>query len=121
MRHPQIRLGPPQIAPNLHETPHIPREHRFRIRLEDILGLAQPESLRHLRLGEVIAARGATADFALVEREQLQSGNHLQQLARLLANLLGMAEVASVVIDGSKPERMFRLDGAQRNEELSNV
>ena len=45
------------------------------------------EALGHVRLGEIVTAGRAAADFALGQRHELQSRDHFEQLTRLFANL----------------------------------
>ena len=74
----------------------------------DVVHLAAAEPLRHLGLGEVVGPRRAAADLALLERDQLQAGDHPEQLPGLAADLLAVAEVAGVVIGHLHRQRMRR-------------
>src|SRR5262249_14848592 len=120
MRYPQIRSLPPQITANLEQTPNIPTEDRPHVGCQDICDLAMSQALSHLALAQVITTRSAAADLRLVERHQLQARNHLQQLARLLADLLRVTEMASIVVHSLHRQRMVRLDRPQGHQKLTD-
>src|SRR5208337_1279569 len=64
----------------------------------DVVHLPPAQALGHFGLGQVVRTRGAAAKLALLQRDELEAGDHRQKLPGLAANLLRMAEVASVVI-----------------------
>ena len=113
MPDPHARLLLPQVSAHLDQAADVAREHGVGPRRQECLRLALAEPLRHLRLRQVVAARGAAADLALGQRHQLQLRDHLQQLPRLLADLLAVAEMAGVVIGRLQRQRMRRLDRAE--------
>src|SRR5205814_2474585 len=63
---------------------------------------------RRLRLYEIVDAGAPAADVRFGRRQQLDSGNRGEQLARLRANTLGMREVTRIVIDDARLDRMPR-------------
>ena len=87
----------------------------------DVVHLAAAEPLGHLGLGQVVGPRGAAADLALFERDELQAGDHPEQLPGLGADLLAVAEVAGVVIGDLHRQRVRRRDRAELDEELGDV
>ena len=60
--------------------------------------LAIAELLRGCRFDEVVDAGAAAADLRLGDRPQLDTGNGAEQIARLLADALGVREVAGIVV-----------------------
>src|SRR5262249_60034466 len=67
MGHPHVRPLRAQISRNLEQAADVASEDCRRAGVEDILRLPLPEPLRHLRLGQVVAAGRAAADFGLVQ------------------------------------------------------
>src|SRR4051812_46112243 len=68
------------LAGDLEDAADVPRGDRRRAGGDDLVHLASAESFRHLGLSQVVGPRGATADLAFFERDQLQAGNQGQEL-----------------------------------------
>ena len=109
MSDPNRRLSLSQVAADLQQATHIAGEHGVHTGLKNVVNLALSETFRHFRLGEVVTTGRAAADFRLIQRDKFQLGNHLQQLPRLPTNLLPMAEVAGIVINGPQRQGMLGL------------
>ncbi len=70
------------------------------------LGLAVAELDRGLRLDEVVDPGAAAAEMLLGRLDELEAGDRAEQRARLVADALGMAEVARLLEGDSELERM---------------
>ncbi len=112
MGDPQVWVVPAEVAADLDQAADVAGEDRLCPGVEEIFRFAQAETLGHLGLGNVVAAGGAATDFAFIERDQFQAGDHFQELAGLLADLLAVAQVAGIVIGGAEGEWILRLDRA---------
>ena len=64
----------------------------------DVFHFAFEDAARHLLVGDVVDAGSAAAEVGVGDGRQFQAGNLLQQVARLLANLLRVQQVAGVVV-----------------------
>src|SRR5271157_1211970 len=87
----------------------------------DVIHLPPAQALRHLGLGQVVRSRCTAAELAFLQWYELEPGDHRQKLPGLAANLLRMAEVASVVIGHFQRHRVFGRDRPERDEELGDV
>src|SRR5208337_443065 len=87
----------------------------------DVIHLPPAQALGHLGLGQVVRTRGAAAKLAFLEWYELEAGDHRQKLPGLAANLLRMAEVASVVIGHFQRHRVLGRDRPEGDEELGDV
>src|SRR5437588_11872810 len=72
---PDVRLLPAQVTADLEQATDVAREHRLRARRQDVPRLARAEVVRHGRLRDVVAAGGATAQFALRQRDEFPAGD----------------------------------------------
>ena len=68
--------------------------------------LRSPSSSRGLGLDEVVDPGAAAAEMLLGRLDELEAGDRAEQRARLVADALGMAEVARLLEGDSKLERM---------------
>ena len=84
-------------------------------------GLARAELRRGLRLDEVVDAGRAAAQLPLGRLEQLEAGDRAQQARGCCAHLLGVGEVAGVVVGDAQRQRMARRALVVLGEELVHV
>src|SRR5262245_38970324 len=85
-------------AGNLEDATDVARDDGLGACCLDVVELASSEPVRHLGLREVVGTRGTAADLALLERDNFQFWDHGQESPGLAPDLLGMAQVAGVVI-----------------------
>ena len=74
----------------------------------DVCDLPLSQLPRRLRLNQVVDPGAAAAQVLFGERQQLDARNLLQQIARLLADALGVGEVAGVVVGDAQVQRVAR-------------
>ena len=72
-------------------------------------------------MSQVVAAGRSTANLTFGQRDEFEAGHQRQQITRLLANLLRVAEMTSVVIGRSEFDFTSWLDRAERHQELGHV
>src|SRR4051794_40140553 len=80
------------LAGDLEDAADVARRDQFGPGRGEMVHLANAEAFGHLGLRQVVRSRGAAADLALLERHELNPWNHREQLARLGADLLAVAE-----------------------------
>ena len=83
---------------NLQRATGIARHQSLGSAGEDVRHFAIPQAVGHLGFGEVVASGGSATDVRLGEWDQLHSRNQLEQITRLLPNLLSVGQVAGVVV-----------------------
>src|SRR6266550_9596070 len=93
---------------NLQRASGVAGRDHVRLQRGDVARLALAKLRRRLRLYEIVDAGAPAADVRFGRRQQLDSGNRGEQLARLRANTLGMREVTRIVIDDARLDRMPR-------------
>lgn len=121
MGHDDIGVGLSEMASDLQEAADIAAEDGLSFCGKDVVLFSFAELVGHFGLGQVVAAGGAAADFAFWQRDKLQFRNQLQKLSWRRANLLGMAEMAGVVVGRSHRQGMLRANGSQFDQEFRNV
>src|SRR5580704_13758910 len=104
MSDPDRRSGPAEGRLNLQRAARVARDDDLRIAGKNVSQLSLRKPLRHLGFGQVVAAGGPAADFRLRQRHQLEARDQGQETPRLLANPLSVDQMASVVVNGPKPE-----------------
>ena len=121
-------MGDPQAGPllsqilaDLQQAADVGCEDRLGSSGQEVIGLASPRRFGHVRLGQIVAPGRTAAKFAFVQGNQLEPWDHFEELPRLLADLLSVAQMAGIVIDRLDRQGMLRLDRAQVVQELADV
>ena len=87
----------------------------------EVLHFAFQDAARHVLVGNVVDAGGAAAEIGVGDGRQFQAGYLLQQVARLLTNLLGVQQVAGVVVGHALGHRTQRPAQRFLGETFRNV
>src|SRR5260370_31864621 len=95
-------IGPvlPEVTADLQNAADVAGENGLGAAGKDVLNFAQAESFRHVRLGQIVTDGGAATNFAFRKRNQFQTRNHFQKLQGLLEDMLAVAQMASIVLNG---------------------
>jgi hypothetical protein len=86
-----------------------------------VLNFARAQTTRHGRLGEVVDARAPAAERGFVHLQQLQTGNALEQLARSLADALGMNKVTWLLVGHTQRQGPHRAGCRLLAEEFADI
>jgi hypothetical protein len=78
------------FATDLEQASGVGGKNRSGLSGLDMPMFAGRQTLRHLRLSEIVRSRRTTTDFRLFQRDELDLGDHFEQVARLSSDLLGM-------------------------------
>ena len=87
----------------------------------DVVELAFGEFCGHLGLGEVVGAGSAAAPIGLDEVDELEPGDHAENFAGLVADLLAVGEVAGVVVGDFHVEGAGGAAQRQVRQKFANV
>jgi hypothetical protein len=74
----------------LHGAAGISRSDDFGFCFHDAAEFSPSQAICHIWLSQVVAACSPAAEFWFIDGFQLDPGDQFQQIARLLANFLGM-------------------------------
>src|SRR4051794_25605351 len=117
----QQRQGHTQVVADLEEAARGGGDDDVRPGGLDVVGLAAPELARGLRGDHVVDARRAAAQLGLGQVEELDARDRAQHRARLRPHLLGVPEVAGVVIGHAGAHRVAGGSGLALGQHLVHV
>ena len=106
---------------DLHQAADVAREDGDGAGGEDILRLAITQFRGHVGLSQVVTPGRSATEFRLVEPDEFETGDRLQQRTRLLLDLLGVPQVAGVVVGRFDRQAVRRRHQPERIQELGNV
>ena len=98
MRDPERHTALPATGHQLQEASRIPGGDDRRPCGDHVVHLPLEQLSRHFRLRQVVNPGTAAAPGRLGKVDEINSGNHPENLARLTADLLSVAQVAGLVV-----------------------
>ena len=113
--------GSVEVRADLDRAARVAGGDRLGARRAQVRGLALAQLGRGGRLDEVVDPRGAAAELPLGGLAQLELRDAVEQGAGLGADLLGVGEVAGVVVGDGHRQRMARRLRLELREQLAHV
>jgi len=110
-----------QVCLQLQRAAGISGNDNVRFYVQQAIQFASAESIGHFGLSEVVGTGGAAAEFGFRDVLQCDSGNHLQQIARLLANFLSVLQVAGILYGDDGVDVTGGANGSQLHEEFVDI
>ncbi|GIW11931.1 MAG: hypothetical protein KatS3mg061_2988 [Dehalococcoidia bacterium] len=88
---------------------------------EDLARLAVAKFARGQRVDEVVHSGAAAADFGLLQFNQFEAGDALQDRPRLLADALGVLEMAGILVGEAERERVILPAGRKLGQQFADI
>lgn len=111
----------PKAPANMEQATGVRREDRLGARRADAAGFSRHQLFRHFPFRQVVRSRRSATNLRLRQRDKLQTGDHLEQRSRRLADLLRVAQMAGIVIGRDEIEPALRRDRPQLGQELAHI